>query len=136
MQGVFVYFSELRQQYLPLGGRGVALYRKEHVLRPTGMKIVLHHKVQHLTKAVPDLIHKLAERDLPLHQATASLAYAKLPEPAAGVPDDKPRYYAPGNSCFIGQVFPFPGMAESRGTTPRNSSRRPYSSITLGSRLR
>jgi hypothetical protein len=52
----------------------VAVYAEKDLLAAPRVQVVLHHEIQELPVAVPDLIYKLREGDTARDQTLASLA--------------------------------------------------------------
>src|SRR5215210_2558500 len=65
-----------------------AVYAEKNLLGASRVQVVLHHEIQELPVAVPDLIDELREGYAARDQTLAGVAF---PQATVGVPDDNPR---------------------------------------------
>ena len=68
----------------------VAVYAEEDLLGASRVQVVLHHEIQELPVAVPDLIDELREGYAARDQTLTGLAWLEFPQATVGVPDDDP----------------------------------------------
>jgi hypothetical protein len=68
----------------------VAVYAEEDLLGASRVQVVLHHEIQELSVAVPNLIYELREGYAARDQTLAGLAWLEFPQATVGVPDDDP----------------------------------------------
>src|SRR5918994_2797625 len=67
-----------------------AVYAEKNLLGASRVQVVLHHEIQKLPVAVPDLIDELREGDSARDQTLACLARVEFAQATVGMPDDDP----------------------------------------------
>ena len=65
-----------------------AVYAEKNLLGASRVQVVLHHEIQELPVAVPDLIDELREGYVARDQTLAGVAWLEFPQASVGVPDD------------------------------------------------
>src|SRR5215212_3062315 len=114
---------ELGAEDGPVVDARVAGYAEEHFFGTPRMEVVLHHEVQELPTAFPDLIDKLREGDAARDQTLAGVARVELAQAAVGVPDDNAGSDVPDPHCLLRHEGPF--LAPKRGRSPLLTPLRP-----------
>jgi hypothetical protein len=85
----------------------VAVYAEENLLGAARVQVVLHHEIQELPVAVPDLIDELGEGYAPRDQTLAGFAWFEFPQATVGVPDDDPWGDVPDSHSLLRHDGPF-----------------------------
>src|SRR5215210_3000530 len=94
----------------------VAVYAEEHLFGAPRVEVVLHHEVQELPAAFPDLVDELREGDATRDQTLARVARFELTQATVGVPDDNSGSDVPDPHCLLRHEGPF--LAPKRGRSP------------------
>jgi hypothetical protein len=102
----------------------VAVYAEEDFLGTSRVQVVLHHEIQELPVAVPDLIDELREGYAARDQTLAGLARLEFPQATIGVPDDDTGGDVPNPHSLLRHDGPFLARCGSFPIFPNYPSRR------------
>ncbi len=113
---VAVEVLELGAEDGPVVEARVAVYAEEDLLGASRVQVVLHHEIQELPVAVPDLIDELGEGYAARDQTLAGVAWLEFAQATVGVPDDDSGGDVPDPHSLLRHDGPF--LAPLRGRSP------------------
>lgn len=105
MQAVDVF--ELGAEHVTDVDLGVTVYAEEDLAGSPRVQVVIHHEIQQLPVAFPDLIRELSEGYAARDQPLASLAWPQLSQAPIGVSYDESRSDVRDPHLLIRHYGPF-----------------------------